>query len=66
MHSGARAPDLRILRGTPSPEELAALVGALRALTREAPSTAPSPRSAWAISARPAYAPAWRRSALPR
>ncbi|WP_307243094.1 acyl-CoA carboxylase subunit epsilon [Catenuloplanes indicus] len=66
MHSGDRAPDLRILRGTPTPEEIAALVGALRALTRPQPHAAPSAASAWRRSARPSYTPPWRRSALPR
>ena len=60
-------PRLRIVRGTPTVEELAALVGALATLP--APTTAATPtRSRWAASARPAGATlrpgpnAWRHS----
>jgi hypothetical protein len=60
-------PQLRIVRGTPTAEELAALVGALTTLN--APTTAATPtRSRWAASARPTGAglrpgvDAWRHS----
>ncbi|MFI2275523.1 MULTISPECIES: acyl-CoA carboxylase subunit epsilon [Catenuloplanes] len=66
MHSGNRAPDLTILRGTPNPQEIAALVGALRALTRPEPADPDRSPSWWARSTRPGYTPPWRRSALPR
>src|SRR5689334_19550043 len=62
-------PFLRIVRGTPTPEEVAALVGAL--LSRQ-PVTVERPvRSRWRASALPARGPhpgpgAWRASALPR
>ncbi|WP_085066536.1 acyl-CoA carboxylase subunit epsilon [Catenuloplanes japonicus] len=62
MHSG----DLAVLRGTPTPEELAALVGALRAVTRRPRSRPVTPPSVWALSARPGFTPSWRHSALPR
>jgi hypothetical protein len=66
-------PPIRVVRGTPTPEEVAALVGVL--LTRATPAAAdrPAPPSAWTRSARPgamtATRPgpgAWRRSTLPR
>jgi len=63
-------PFFAVVRGTPSPEELAALVGVL--LPRPAPASAPAPAvSRWARSGRPAVAPrpgpgAWRAAALPR
>jgi hypothetical protein len=65
-------PRLRVLRGAPTPEEIAALVGAL--LTRRVPAVAgvePEPVSRWARSTRPtvplrAGRGAWRASALPR
>jgi Acyl-CoA carboxylase epsilon subunit len=68
-------PLLRVVRGTPTPEEIAALVGVL--LTRSRPAADPPAPSAWLTTARPgAVTPAglparpgpdeWRRSALPR
>ena len=62
-------PTIRIIRGTPTAPELAALVGVLRGLPRraiEAPVI-----SRWAMSTRPTFAlragpGAWRTSALPR
>jgi len=66
--------EIRIERGTPTAEELAALVGALMMLRPAVPTPEPSPASRWAASARPT-APgrlprpgqgAWRASALPR
>jgi Acyl-CoA carboxylase epsilon subunit len=62
-------PLLRVVRGEPSPEELAALVAVLAAGTAAAPAARP-PRSAWSDPARllGVHAPgpsAWRRSALP-
>jgi hypothetical protein len=63
-------PYLRVVRGAPTPEELAALVAVLAA--RSAPAAVASPvRSAWADPARRldlTHRPgpgAWRRSALP-
>jgi Acyl-CoA carboxylase epsilon subunit len=63
---------IRVVRGVPTPEELAALVGALLVAGRR-PSAAPVRASAWQRSARPGAAilPAraapggWRRAALP-
>ncbi|MBO4206503.1 acyl-CoA carboxylase subunit epsilon [Micromonospora echinofusca] len=67
----AEEPLFRVVRGTPTPEELAALVGAV--LVRSRPSTvAPPPAlSAWTRSGRPAATPtagagAWRATGLPR
>jgi len=63
-------PLVRIVRGVPTAEELAALVGAL--LTRTPPGDAPVPvPSRWATSTRPGTAGrpapgAWRAAALPR
>jgi hypothetical protein len=61
-------PVFRVVRGTPTAEEVAALVGVL--LTRSTPPPAPS-ASRWARSARPfaGIRPgpgAWRASALPQ
>jgi hypothetical protein len=61
---------IRIERGTATPEEIAALVGAL--LGRRRPASRTRIASRWAASARPAgrgLVPgpgAWRASALPR
>jgi acyl-CoA carboxylase epsilon subunit len=62
-------PFLRVVRGEPTPEELAALLAVLAA--RPAPAAAPPLRSAWSdpgrrlgLTARPGPG-AWRRSALP-
>jgi Acyl-CoA carboxylase epsilon subunit len=63
-------PYLRVVRGQPTAEELAALVAVLAAASAAA-APPPRPRSAWAdparrlgITARPGSG-AWRRSALP-
>jgi hypothetical protein len=63
-------PLFRVIRGTPTAHELAALVGALFTRTLPAPS-APQVVSRWARSGRPNVAGrpgpgAWRSSALPR
>ncbi|MER7169360.1 acyl-CoA carboxylase subunit epsilon [Micromonospora sp. NPDC000207] len=68
----AEEPLFRVVRGTPTAEELAALTGVLT--SRSLSTTTPSPPapSTWARSARPAAtAPtpgpnAWRSSGLPR
>ncbi|MFR9776944.1 acyl-CoA carboxylase subunit epsilon [Micromonospora sp. MS34] len=68
----AEEPLFRIVRGVPTAEELAALVGAIVTRTRPAAAAAPTPVSQWARSARPAGAAivagpgAWRASGLPR
>ncbi|SCL18723.1 acyl-CoA carboxylase subunit epsilon [Micromonospora inyonensis] len=66
----ADEPLFRMVRGVPTPEELAALVGAI--LVRPRPATpAPIDPSTWARSGRPRTAPlvagpgAWRASGLP-
>jgi hypothetical protein len=51
-------PRLRVLRGDPTGEELAALVGAL--LLRPAAPAPPLPVSRWARSARPGVRRGWR------
>jgi hypothetical protein len=71
------AEEFRVVRGAPTDEELAAIVGVL--MPRATPSTTPEadPEHAWVSSARPAYAypdgrptrpgrSAWRASGLPR
>jgi hypothetical protein len=66
----AERPYLRIVRGSPTPEEIAALVTVLttRARTSAPP---PKPRSAWSDPARRLRRPlthgpgAWRSGALP-
>ncbi|WP_064447652.1 acyl-CoA carboxylase subunit epsilon [Micromonospora sp. NBRC 110037] len=68
----AEEPLFRIVRGVPTAEELAALVGAIMVRTRPAQAATPAPVSQWARSARPALAcpvagaGAWRASGLPR
>jgi hypothetical protein len=62
------APLFRVVRGTPTAEEVAALVGVL--LTRPAQTVPVTPVSRWARSARPVAgirpgSGAWRASALP-
>ncbi|NED49626.1 acyl-CoA carboxylase subunit epsilon, partial [Micromonospora aurantiaca] len=44
----AEEPLFRIVRGVPTAEELAALVGAIVVRTRPAPAAAPAPVSQWA------------------
>ncbi|WP_130509207.1 acyl-CoA carboxylase subunit epsilon [Krasilnikovia cinnamomea] len=57
-----------VVRGTPTAEEVAALVGALVSRTATSGAPTPPPRmSAWVRSARPAGRPgSWRDSGLPR
>ncbi|GIM84942.1 acyl-CoA carboxylase subunit epsilon [Salinispora arenicola] len=68
----AEEPLFRVVHGTPTAEELAALVGTIVVRTRPATAPAPNPVSTWARSARPAGTGhtagpgAWRASALPR
>lgn len=68
----AEEPLFRVVRGVPTAEELAALVGAIVVRTRPAAAPAPVAGSTWARSARPAAAAfaagpgAWRASGLPR
>ncbi|MGC4804436.1 acyl-CoA carboxylase subunit epsilon [Micromonospora sp. DT233] len=68
----AEEPLFRVIRGVPTPEELAALVGAIVSRTRPAAAAAPAPVSTWARSGRPGGATptagpgAWRASGLPR
>jgi len=58
-------PRLKVVRGTPTAEEVAALVGVL--LSRPAPEAPAAPVSRWARAARPSPGPrpgpdAWRAS----
>lgn len=68
----AEEPLFRVVRGVPTAEELAALVGAIVVRTRPTAAPAPVAVSQWARSARPASAAlaagpgAWRASGLPR
>ncbi|WP_405103410.1 acyl-CoA carboxylase epsilon subunit [Micromonospora sp. NBC_01412] len=68
----AEEPLLRVTRGVPTAEELAALVGAVVARTRPVAAAEPVAASVWARSGRPAAATpaagpgAWRVSGLPR
>ncbi|PZV97075.1 acyl-CoA carboxylase subunit epsilon [Micromonospora phaseoli] len=65
-------PLFRVVRGVPTTEELAALVGAIVFRSRPSAGPAPVPASAWARSGRPAGGAltpgvgAWRASGLPR
>ena len=68
----AGRPYLRVVRGDPTPEELAALVAVVMARSAEAEAAPAAPsRSAWSDRSRQlrgSLAPgpgAWRRSALP-
>ncbi|MBA3619681.1 MAG: acyl-CoA carboxylase subunit epsilon [Actinomycetota bacterium] len=70
-----RAPWLRIVRGDPSPEELAALVAVLaaRAAASRAAASRPTPASGWTDRAwglrsapLPRGSQGWRASAWPR
>jgi Acyl-CoA carboxylase epsilon subunit len=64
-------PYLRVVRGEPTAEELAALVAVLAARSAAAPAPTRRPRSAWADPGRRlglthrAGPGAWRRSTLP-
>jgi hypothetical protein len=61
-------PLVRVVRGTPTAEEVAALVGLLVSRSKTADTTvSPASISAWERSARPQGGPAsWRESGLPR
>jgi hypothetical protein len=70
------AEDLRVVRGVPTDEELAAIVGVLMLCATPAPHVESEPESAWAASTRPGYTypdgrpshpgrSAWRASGLP-
>ncbi|MFY1574424.1 acyl-CoA carboxylase subunit epsilon [Verrucosispora sp. WMMD703] len=65
-------PLFRVVRGVPTAEELAALVGVIAVRSRPTVWRAPTPASAWTRSGRPAVAAltpgagAWRNSGLPR
>ncbi|MGC4745739.1 acyl-CoA carboxylase epsilon subunit [Micromonospora sp. DT201] len=61
----AEEPLLRVVRGVPTAEELAALVGAIIVRSRPAPAPAPTTTSAWARSGRPASPAGWRTAGLP-
>ncbi|WP_308429406.1 acyl-CoA carboxylase subunit epsilon [Dactylosporangium sucinum] len=52
-------PLFKVVRGTPTAEEVAAIVGALFSLTPAAPPARPA-RSRWRESARPGARPRWR------
>jgi hypothetical protein len=69
--------DLRVVRGIPTDEELAALVGVLLLRGQSTVEEEPVPPSRWVVSARPGYAHrdgrpvrpgarAWQSTALPR
>ncbi|MFV2101676.1 acyl-CoA carboxylase subunit epsilon [Micromonospora sp. LOL_024] len=65
-------PLFRVVRGVPTAEELAALVGTIVVRAHPSAEPAPMPTSSWARSGRPAGraltpgAGAWRASGLPR
>ncbi|HEX2772206.1 MAG TPA: acyl-CoA carboxylase subunit epsilon [Micromonosporaceae bacterium] len=70
-------PFFRVVRGTPTPEELAALVGVVLSRSRSSVSAPEQAGSLWVRSARPGAVTlgglprpigrdAWRASALPR
>ncbi|MFY1675227.1 acyl-CoA carboxylase subunit epsilon [Plantactinospora sp. WMMB334] len=70
-------PLLRVVRGTPTAEDLAALVGAILLRGRPATSVQPATASTWALHSRPGMTSpsgipahigrdAWRISGLPR
>jgi Acyl-CoA carboxylase epsilon subunit len=68
----AQRPHLRVVRGDPAPEELAALLAVVATRAATAPERDRPARSEWADPARrmraapPAGPGAWRRSATPR
>jgi hypothetical protein len=72
MNDDATPPLVRVVRGTPTPEDLAALVGALFAMRTGVAAAGAQPSiSRWRVSARPTIplraAPgAWRASGLPK
>ncbi|MGI5525469.1 acyl-CoA carboxylase subunit epsilon [Micromonospora sp. CA-259024] len=62
----AEEPLFRVVRGVPTAEELAALVGAIVVRSRPAAAPEPATASAWARSGRPAGPRGWRAAGLPR
>ena len=68
--TAAARPVLRVVRGTPDPAELAALVAVVAALSGRGSGVAPRPRSAWSDPARLVRGSlpsgGWRSSAAPR
>ncbi|MFG1868973.1 acyl-CoA carboxylase epsilon subunit [Micromonospora arborensis] len=62
----AEEPLFRVVRGVPTAEELAALVGAIIVRSRPASAPAPAAPSTWARSGRPATRDGWRTAGLPR
>ncbi|WP_030486690.1 acyl-CoA carboxylase subunit epsilon [Micromonospora chokoriensis] len=63
----AEEPLFRVVRGVPTAEELAALVGAI--VVRSRPAAAPAAAttaSAWVRSGRPGSSSGWRTAGLPR
>ncbi|MBM7492466.1 acyl-CoA carboxylase subunit epsilon [Micromonospora luteifusca] len=62
----AEEPLFRVVRGVPTAEELAALVGAIVVRSRPASAPAPAAPSNWARSGRPASRGGWRTASLPR
>jgi hypothetical protein len=61
-------PLVKVLRGTPAAEELAALVAVLTGRSARTDTSAPpAPASTWTRSGRPTASPgSWRASGLPR
>ena len=70
--AGEQPPHLRIVKGDPSPEELAALVAVVSGLATARSGVAPKPRSEWSAhhrKLRPPHAAGpggWRSTSLPR
>ncbi|GAB4105665.1 acyl-CoA carboxylase subunit epsilon [Micromonospora taraxaci] len=62
----AEEPLIRVVRGVPTAEELAALVGAIVVRSRPAVTPAPKTASAWARSGRPPGPGGWHAAGLPR
>jgi hypothetical protein len=63
------APRLRIVKGDPTPEEVAALVAVVAAIGAAQAADKPKARSEWAShhrKVRTPLTPGWRSSALPR
>jgi len=61
----AEPPTIAVIRGNPSPEEIAALVGAILITAPVDGDTAAPPRSQWWASGLPARRRDWRVSGLP-
>ncbi|MEH0929467.1 acyl-CoA carboxylase subunit epsilon [Micromonospora sp. CPCC 205558] len=62
----AEEPLFRVVRGVPTAEELAALVGAIIIRSRPTTTPAPAAASAWVRSGRPGNSRGWRAAGLPR